>query len=418
MHHGDILSHYLQSLRKESRSLIAIGAYTRFTLTSLIIFFIGLAQQASNWAVLSYWKIAGNESFMDLRSVLQAADCYEKEGFRIYSHEFGNPCAYNYGSLLIRILDFLHLGSDNTEVLGIVFIACVSIAIGSIELISDKKGLAGYLFLGLLVFSPPILLLMERGNIDTLILITMTFTAYFTTKKRYVISTFLILLMSLIKFYPIILLFNLFLRIKNMMFRIIVIIVFLFAAAQIFYDQSRGPGFINIFWASFGASVWGIYLGYLGLTIPYKFSLLMGLFLFSAAIFIVRKFLIKLAADDSQPLVFKNPTAEIFFIYATTIHLFCFLAGMNFDYRLAFLLLSNLPIIYSTNFSKRIRVVIGASLLASLWLSYNLHELQPLGDLVVLFLSAINALVLLKIFSYHFTENKSFERFSNRLTDF
>lgn len=398
--------------------MIVIGAYRRFTIVTSIVFLIGLAQQANNWAVLTYWKIAGNESFIDLRSVLQAADCYAKEGLEVYSHELGNPCAYNYGSILIRTLDFLHFGSNYTEFLGVVFIAFVSIAIGSIELISDKKGLLGYVFLGLLAFSPPILLLMERGNIDTLVLITMILTAYFTAKKRYAMSAFLILLMSLIKFYPIILFFDLLLRIKNIRFRIIVTIVFLSAAAQIFYDQSRGPGFINIFWASFGASVWGIYLGYLGLTIPYKFSLVLGVLLFFIAIFIISKFLIKLVADESQVLVFKNPTAKVFFIYATTIHLFCFIAGMNFDYRLTFFLLSNLLIIYCLNFSKSIRVVIGASLLASLWLSYNLHELQPVGDLVIFFLSAIDALVLLKAYSYNFTGNKLFKRFGNRLTDF
>jgi hypothetical protein len=398
--------------------LIDIGAYKRFTLITSIIFLIGLAQQANNWAVLSYWKIAGNESFVDLRSVLQAADCYEKEGFRIFSHEIGNPCAYNYGSLLIRILDYLHLGSDSTGVLGVAFIACVSIAIGSIELVSDKKGLLGYLFLSLLVFSPPILLLMERGNIDTLILITMTSTAFFTAKKRYVISTFLILLMSLIKFYPIILFFDLLLRIKSFKFRIIVTCISFLAAAQIFYDQSQGPGFINIFWASFGASVWGIYLGYLSLPIPYKLSLVLGLLLFFIAIFIVRKLLIKYDADGSQFLVFKSPAAEVLFIYATTLHLFCFLAGMNFDYRLVFLLLSNLLVIYGTNSSKRIRIVVGVSLLASLSLSYNLHELQPLGDLFILFLSAVDALVLFKVFSYSFTCNKLFKRFSSRFTNF
>ena len=406
------------SLRKKSESLIAIEAYKRFALTSSIIFLIGLAQQANNWAVLNYWKIAGNESFMDLRSVLQAADCYAKEGFRIYSHEFGNPCAYNYGSLLIHILDFLHLGRDNTEVLWVVFIACISIAFGSIELITYKKVFSGYLFLGLLAFSPPILLLLERGNIDTLIVITMSLTAYFTAKKRYAISMFLILLMSLVKFYPIILFFDLLLRIKNTKFRIIVFFVFLLAAAQVFYDQGRGPGFINIFWASFGASVWGIYLGYLGIAIPYKFSLLLGVLLFFIAICIVRKILMKLIAGGSHGLVFKNPTAEVFFIYTATIHLFCFLAGMNFDYRLVFLLLSNLLVIYTSDFSKRIKIIIGASLVASLWLSYNLHELQPLGDLVVFFLSALDALVLLKVLSFNFNGNKLFKRFGNRFTDF
>ena len=36
-HHGDILSHYVQLLRKETKALIAIDAYKRFTFVTLII---------------------------------------------------------------------------------------------------------------------------------------------------------------------------------------------------------------------------------------------------------------------------------------------------------------------------------------------------------------------------------------------
>jgi hypothetical protein len=389
---------------------MAIGAYKRFTLLTSIVCLIGLAQSSNNWAVLKYWKIAGNESYVDLRSVLQATDCYNKEGFAIYSHELGNPCTYNYGSLLIRILDFLHLGSDSTEVLGVVFIAFVSIAIGSIELISNRKSFLGYLFIGFLAFSPPVLLLMERGNIDTLIVILLISSVFFTLRKQYVLSTLLILLMTLIKFYPIVLFFDLLVRIKTFKYRIFLMCITLLAAAQILYDQSRGPGFISIFWASFGASVWGIYLGYLGLNVPYKLSLFLGILLFIFSVFVVRELLKKLVTNKPEHLVFKHNSARIFFIYVTIIHLFCFVAGMNFDYRLVFLLLGNLTLIYSTNLPKSIITLIGVALMCSLWLSFNLHELQPLGDFFILFLSAVDALLLCNVFYIDFSGKKLFKR--------
>jgi hypothetical protein len=355
---------------------------------------------------------------MDLRSVLQSADCYQTEGLNVYSHQIGEKCAYNYGSVLIRILNVLGIGESSTFIFGLIAILVVTSSLSVIELISKNKTFAQYLYLFALFLSPPILLLMERGNIDTLILASLTLLIALINRDKYLLSFILIAFMTLVKFYPIVL-FGLFLvTIRRRWVLLLALGAFSFVSIQVLYDISRGPGYINIFWASFGSPIWGIYAGYAGIDIKYQLSIFLGWCIFLTSLFLVNKLLKKNESSLTRKQVFDSKDVETYFIYNSAIFIFCYLLGMNFDYRLIFFMICNLILIFRSSLSSRLIFLIKFLLFPSFWFSYNLHELQPIGDLALAILAAINSLVLLRVLLDQHSDNSLVKRFGHHITYF
>ena len=355
---------------------------------------------------------------MDLRSVLQSADCYQDEGLKVYSHQIGEKCAYNYGSVLIRIINLLGIGESSTFIFGLIGILVISVSLSAIELISKKKTFPQYMFLLTLFLSPPILLLMERGNIDTLILASTILLIALINRGKNFLSFILIAFMTLFKFYPIVLFGLMFLAIKKRWVLLLALGAFSLVSIQVFYDISRGPGYINIFWASFGSPIWGIYAGYIGMDIKYQMSIILGGCIFLFSLFCVNKVLRMNKTSLTSKQIFDSKNAETVFAYTSTIFIFCYLLGMNFDYRLVFFIICNLILIFCSNLSSKLIFTIKVLLIPAFWFSYNLHDLQPIGDLALAILAAINTLALLRVLLDRHSDNSLVKRFGNYVTYF
>jgi hypothetical protein len=76
-------------------------------------------------------------------------------------------------------------------------------------------------------------------------------------------------------------------------------------------------------------------------------------------------------------------------LFAVTIVIVCYFAGLNYDYRLVFLFPTLQVMLYGAH--QRIRFLIVTLFLASFWLSFNSGYLQPIGDL------AINVIVVVLV---------------------
>ena len=142
--------------------------------------------------------------FADLRMITSTADCVRKGGWDFFSKScdiYGRE--YNYPTVWARTFGFFGLGEKYTVIIGLL--------IGLI-LISTFATLAGYvalhrrswlhlIFVCASVVSPPVALLLERGNTDMFIVILIALAA-FCFEKKPLLSALLSSLATGLKLFP------------------------------------------------------------------------------------------------------------------------------------------------------------------------------------------------------------------------
>lgn len=368
--------------------------------SALTVFVSFVMFQFMGWFPLKYWEIAGPRPFVDLESVLGSADCYRKIGFEIYAYPIGHPCAYNYGSALMRVISAIGVGKAQTLIIGLAFILIFSVFIGVAVNSLKLEKLKTFAFLFLVVFSPPVLLLFERGNLDIFIYFLILGAALSNAAGFSLLSLTAILASALFKFYSIVL-FVFAASFHQLKHRIVLLGIAVLAAFKIYSDFKRGPGFINTEWTSFGAPVAGLYLKYLGITIPYFWSLILGLLLLAIALMAI------LLISRNRPLlsiididkIFSNSYFKQIYIFSLVTHITCYILGMSFDYRLIFLATSTVLLVYGSTLSLIYRQIVAVLTLVILWTSVDLQLLQPLGDMLI---GVITAISIIQIFRYWF----------------
>ena len=154
------------------------------------------------------WRLLGVPSlfptFADLRTITHAIDCMRK-GLDPYTTGVCDPWGrlYNYPSIWLH-LGAIGISSTSTNAIGLIFIGLLC---ASLLLIYDT----GTATSGALAFaaavSPPILLLLERGNIDVLMFVSLVISAYLMAKRTGLGATLaqsgLIAFLAILKIYPI-----------------------------------------------------------------------------------------------------------------------------------------------------------------------------------------------------------------------
>jgi hypothetical protein len=360
---------------------------TRF----LRIFFFGLffscifsLFQLTGWSPLVRWHIKGQINFGDLNSVLGSADCYQAVGFDVYSFPIGHECAYNYGSWLMRSISFIGLGERHTQAVGLIFIVLISCLLAFV-MAQVKLGRSS-LFLGLIIFvSPPIMLLLERGNLDILMFILIFLAAENLSKSKVNASLVLLVVSMLYKFYTVGLATLVAFMSRSTIIFFYWLAIIVLAMIQIFNDFRRGPGFINTDWASFGAPIFGIYLAHLNVTIPFLLSLALGCSILLVAVWFVSRAwtpFYKLYKELTTAPLESIPSYHLF-IFFSAVHTTCYVLGTNFDYRLIMLAIANFILLSQANLRYKTNLVVGLATVLIMWTSYNIGILQPIGDILI-----------------------------------
>ena len=358
--------------------------FLRFFYSGLLFSCLFLSFQLSDWALLARWQIKGHLDFIDLNSVLGSADCYRSIGFEIYNYPIGHECAYNYGSWLMRTISFIGLGERHTFVVGSIFIVLISYLVAFV-MTRITLTRSNFLF-GLLIFvSPPIMLLLERGNLDTLMFVLVAFSALIVASGKLKTGLFLILVTVFFKFYTIGLAILVALIIRSRLTLFVWLSIISIAIVQILSDFRRGPGFINTEWTSFGAPVFGIYLKYLNIKIPYLFSLIIGCLILLIAIWFVSRTWTPLYGiyKELENASLETIPSYYLLIFSATIHTTCYILGMNFDYRLIMLAIANFILLSQAGLRSKTNLIIGFTTVLIMWTSYNLQLSQPIGDILI-----------------------------------
>lgn len=119
-------------------------------------------------------------NFADLRSLIANAFCYAEDPNWTYESQSCDPWGrkFNYPTLWLKVFNVTGLIHENlTNLIGFVFFSLllVSLAYWNMRIIQRNYLFWQVITLSLIYISPPILLLVERGNTDILIFSTVTF---------------------------------------------------------------------------------------------------------------------------------------------------------------------------------------------------------------------------------------------------
>lgn len=344
-------------------------------------------QQLTDWILITFSGIRGLPYFIDLRSVLKSSDCERVYGWDIYDPSIAHNCSYIYGSNLIRLLHLLHFSEKSTYIAGWILMFLFSMLLGTTLSALEIKGRRNWCVVLLVLFSPPTMLLLERANIDILIILLMAIFSYAATINRSSLSYVALLLASVSKFYTAPIFVWLFLMQKNVVKRIASLLLFVVSCTFIFSDLARINGNIpRNSWASFGNPIFGIYFRKLGYDLPARLQDLIGVLLFIGtliAITILSKFKVITSPKFDMEFNSEKYISNLAQSFAL-VFLSCYFASVSYDYRLVFLFIPAVYILNSSSFEHKTKSILTVSLVLTAWLSYASNYLQILGDIAIL----------------------------------
>ena len=371
------------------------------TLQTRIIYFLAIfgffaLNQISGWWILRFWHVRGVIDFQDLNAVLSNADCYQTIGWKIYETQSGEPCQnYVYGSTLIRTLDLVNLGASHRLIVGWIAMGLISIVLTTLASALYSKSKAVFTICLVASISPPVLSLAERGNFDWLVFICIYLSALCFSRNLRVLGYLILFFSSLLKFYTFPLLMIALLFMKNRKELYLAFLLSCVALSQILVDLLELRSiYIGAWFAAFGNSIWSKYLVKLDLNLGIVEATLLGLSLTALLMIFLFKFVKLEIPVLSKPEHFNQ--MDYFAIFSSLTFLGCYFAGLNYDYRLIFLVPS-LWFIVGMPPSFRNKAVFALFLLSFLF-SYNVKYFQPIGDLAINILVAFELLLFLQFF--------------------
>ena len=350
--------------------------------------FVGLSLsylllQLTLWPPLFFWGWWGGGNFLDSWQVLVAADCYRNIGLEVY--QIDNTCmVYVYGRPLLMLLAQAHLGASQAAAIGLLFLIGVSAVLATSFKNTNFNSFSKQAIIPLLAFSPPIMLLVERGNIDALQVCLVIGAAMCVGKGRTTLGIIAIFISSVIKFYTFPILLLLVITVPKKREKFLSITLAVVAAFSIFRDLkiiefqfnplspriTFGMGHEFLFLLKYDRFDWLVHY--------YKY---LGAILFIACALVLFIWLKNKNIDlkwHEVPSFVSNT-----YLYTTLVSIVCYLSGSSVDYRLIFLLLSALTFSQLITSSEKHFQFVIPTMLGILWLSFPSGDLEIIGDFLI-----------------------------------
>ncbi len=266
--------------RAKLADMNSVKFYKLFELAKyqLLYFLFFAIQQSLNWPLLKFFGWRGPIVFWDTNAVLASVECYSSVGLLVFNAADGDPCTgYIYGSNLLQFLTFLNLGEIRASFFGWTFLIVLAIIFGFLTFLLKPDGLYKASYLYPIFISPPIFLLIERGNFDSLIFVFF-FTAVILHSYGFKFISFCIILtISTWKFYTYPLAILMLFAIKSAYLRFIGLALFFLGIIQALKDLSFIPNIsVAVADGSFGVLVWDSYLNRLNISSDFLSSYVFG----------------------------------------------------------------------------------------------------------------------------------------------
>lgn len=363
------------------------------TFFSYWIFFIVLTFSAK------FYKMYINEEhtlFGDLKIIMYCG------GFSFQDMNGMNCSLFIYGSALLEGMYALKaLHPYGQEVAHLIVIVCLA---SLAWLMMYAKDLKSRVLTIALILSPPIVLLIQRANLDFLIF-SLTIVAIEMARKSRLVSAIVVMsLTTLMKMYslPLVLLFcaMLIFKTKRLFFRVLIFAYAVTITIWAIYDTSQIPWLPSDGRNSFGLPIFGEYANYLikgpGTQSPRWMANLIGLMILTLLLLCIRQ----LSFSSLLHTVKLNNLSS----FAWTLQfLAIFLAGISIDYRLIFIV----PILVAlVQTPSRMNTLVLLLTLPTFFLSYPFEKAQVMGDVTSFVLVAL--IIYLLLLSTPFTQVKIF----------
>ncbi len=326
----------------------------------------------TNWAILGFWA---NERVLgkDLQFVAVSVVCDRNQSF--FSSFVAKQCENYYGITLIRFLRIVGFDLDNFKFFYLVM-TCTTILITSLifyrytsELSSFKK--ISWFFI---VFGPFYLLLIHRGNIDQVIFDCLVISFYLHSKNKTKLLLYALVFCALIKFYtfPLLLIYAYYYAKRSVFTWVLTIAVTVEIAREV--QQIDFLPIRNIS-SSFGLSIFMDYyfmLDQISSALKIVFVLII-----IAATWKVISFTLKENAWS-----FKNAPSHSMGEFFILQHLVCYVAFLNYDWRLIFVIFSFFISSHKITDSKRSTIYFALALVVS-WSSSGFNQIALFGDVLL-----------------------------------
>jgi hypothetical protein len=348
-----------------------------------------------SWPLLRLWNVYGGESdFIDLRWFWYAAECFKKVGDDVYL-PIGNFCGgYQYGKIPIELINEFGISEIWVQLCGYFLMIFYSYMMSGALLPVFRGMRYGSTLFFLITTSPPMMLFVQRGQIDLFVTLTVFLSLKIVSEKKgernssillILFSALLLALATAIKIYPIIALLAIAIYSKSKK----IILTYLFSAflllpsiyeslllipikiAMPFGGTNMSFGFLNIM-QRINETV-SFSLGWLSLNI---LSLMLHLVLW--VVFLIFK---KYNDFRFMPLNdFSNKNNILKFRAWTTIFTGCYCLGSNIDFRAIFMILS-IAYLLRIMRNSREKIFIALLMLVNVTLSFASGGLEIFGDL-------------------------------------
>lgn len=353
------------------------------------------------WATLHVATLS--PSFADLRTITHSLDAV-RHGLNPYVDVTFDPWqrVYNYPSLWLSLAK-LGIGSQHTNLIGAVMVLML---VTSLTLLFDCRSLITRTTTVALVVSPPMLLLVERGNCDMLVFSMLTLGFIATKKWRPKVQiagrTLLVILLTAMKIYPVVGVVALLRNWRSLPLVVAGAILALVALVVSSGLENLRHVFANtpqIFAGSYGATplfqALSNNFGQNIVELRYVASLvsIVVVGLISALAFAHR-------GKESHwiPNYELDRTVDQVALVCLSIFLLSFMLGSNFDYRLVFLVGTVPPMLRAYDMSgRRMFLLLPLTIVLFLWISRVTNQVVGFDEVLDWGIFCTGAFVMMKI---------------------
>ncbi len=290
-------------------------------------------------------------AFADLITITNTADCN-----CVFNNPYLNGSCdpwgrlYNYPRIWLSVFSFLKLGKSSTIYIGFLYVIFFTFCASKLNLGRSNKSL---LFIFVLLISPPVLLLLERGNNDVLVFSGIILTYYgikanqnLPENLRLYLPIIIFFILGVLKLYPFILIITILFEKLTLTKKTAIMLLFvMLSCLYIFYIKDDLKLILkntpNPSDMAYGRMVKFWIFNY-SLELRHKISIILTSIVIMIALF-TQFFFSKMQFAASDTI---NNSETWLFLCGASIYIGTFLIGNNYIYRIVFLLLC-LPNLFS-----------------------------------------------------------------------
>lgn len=336
-----------------------------------------------NWPLLRITKMRGATDYQDLYGIFKFKECFANFGYNFTDKSIYPDCAgFVYNFQLLKILNLNILTGISPSQFHIFQLTLYSGLFAYIYAYIAKTQATKLLTLFLL-FSPSSQLLLERGNLDAVMIPLIVFASLLIYRGRIFQSLILIILATMFKFYSIPIFLFAVLKAKNFLVKVTVVILFFIALYMSIHNYLLlREKSIETYCCSFGNDVFGLYLNRLGLNLNSTSISIAGWMILIFSIILVSS-LSRTKLSVCIPRISNSILSESnIFLPLMLIFFVLYISGTNFDYKLQILSLAQLVYITNCSESSDRKTQIIYCLLIQVF-SFPSMDLQPFGDILI-----------------------------------